>query len=95
MQFQASLFDTSIPTEAPKTLGVLTIEWDSLCYQARCCLGDMAGLREAFVMEVLAKQNADEIEEFIKYILQNNVERRSKNKVTLGFTPKKFFNNSK
>jgi len=95
MQVQASLFDTPAPTEAPKTLGVLTIEWNSLCYQARCCLGDMAGLRETYVKEVLAKQHADEIEEFIKYMLQDNVERRSKNKVTLGFTPQKFFNNSK
>jgi hypothetical protein len=86
MQVQASLFDTPAPTEAPKTLGVLTIEWNSLCYQARCCLGDMAGL---------AKQHADEIEEFIKYMLQDNVERRSKNKVTLGFTPQKLCNNSK
>lgn len=86
MQFQPSLFDS--PTEAPKTLGVLTIEWDSLCYQARCCLGNMVGnLQESFIKDVLAKQNADEVYDFIKFMLQDNVERRSNHKVTLGFTP--------
>ncbi|ALG68064.1 hypothetical protein [Beggiatoa leptomitoformis] len=97
MQFQASLFDTPAPTETtettetsnPKTSGVLILEWDTLCYETRYCLGDMAGnLNEKYITDVLAKQNADEVYDFVKLMLQDGLKRMSKNKVTLSFGAK-------
>ncbi|MEI7839710.1 MAG: hypothetical protein WCJ11_04330 [Methylococcaceae bacterium] len=63
----------------------ILLEWNELSFEARCCLGEMAGLKESFVENVLAKQNADEIDDWIKGMLVFNLEKRTQNRVQFDF----------
>jgi hypothetical protein len=62
------------------------VEWDELNYGSRCCLGEMTGFRATFVEETLAKQQATEIEKWVKCMLYWCVHDRSKGKIELHFT---------
>lgn len=57
----------------------ILLEWNEFSFEARCCLGEMAGLKESFVENVLAKQNANEIDEWIKAMLVFDLEKRTQN----------------
>lgn len=63
----------------------ILLKWNELSFEARCCLGEMAGLKESFVENVLAKQNANEIDEWIKTMLVFNLEDRTQGKYRYDF----------
>jgi hypothetical protein len=63
----------------------ILLQWNELSFEARCCLGEMMGLKESFVENVLAKQNAHEIDEWIKTMLVFNLEDRTQGKYRYDF----------
>jgi hypothetical protein len=81
-RYQTSRFDSE------KTIlsATLILEWDELDYGSRCCLGDLAGFRASFVEETLARQNAAQVEKWIKCMLYWCLQDRSRGKAELRFT---------
>jgi len=66
----------------------IILEWDKLSYGERCCFAEMVvRFNQDYLRNVLAKQNKDEIEDWIKNMLYFGLERMSKGKFQFDFTP--------